>query len=184
MARVPYLEAEDLAPEHRDLLKRPINLYKAMVNSPNARRAASHLGHYIRWETKLDARLRELAILQVGYLARSPYEWSHHIKLGYEFGVSDADIQALIDASEGRPAPQLDAMTAMVLTAAREITEDGAMADATWAYLHEKMELEHLMDLTLSICQYNSVVRLLATLQIDVEPAYQPYLDKYPLPPT
>ena len=43
MARVPYLEAEDLAPEHRDLLKRPINFYKAMVNSPRARRAASHI---------------------------------------------------------------------------------------------------------------------------------------------
>ena len=28
----------------------------------------------------------------------------------------------------------------------------------------------------------NAVVRLLGTLQIDVEPEYQPYLDRYPLP--
>lgn len=182
MARVPYLEAADLAPEHRDLLKRPINFYKAMVNSPRARRAASHIGHYIRRETKLDSRLRELAILQVGYLTRSPYEWSHHIKLGYEFGVTDADIRALIDVSEGRPAPGLDEMTAMVLKAAREITKDGAMAQPTWDFLKARLELEHLIDLTLSACHYNSVVRLLATLQVDVEPEYMPYLEKYPLP--
>jgi hypothetical protein len=27
------------------------------------------------------------------------------------------------------------------------------------------------------------VVRLLGSLQIDVEPEYQPYLDEFPLPP-
>ena len=32
------------------------------------------LAMYIRHKSKLDARLRELAILQVGYLAKSPYE--------------------------------------------------------------------------------------------------------------
>ena len=182
MARVPYLEAEDLAPEFRDLLKRPINFYKAMVNSPRARRAASHIGHYIRWETKMDARLRELAILQVGYLTRNAYEWSHHIKIAHDFWVSDADIQNLIDVTEGRPAPGLDEMTAMALKAAREITLEGAMSQPTWDFLKARMALEHLIDLTLSACHYNSVVRLLATLQVDVEPEYMPYLEKFPLP--
>jgi hypothetical protein len=44
----------------------------------------------------------------VEYLARSPYEWSHHIKIGYGFGVSDADIETLIAQSEGK-AVSLDA---------------------------------------------------------------------------
>ena len=80
MARVPYLKVSDLAPEHQDLLKRPITLHQALVNSPNAARAFNGLGHFIRYGSKLDPRLRELAILQVGWLARSPYEWSHHVK--------------------------------------------------------------------------------------------------------
>ena len=45
---------------------------------------------------RLVARLRELAILQVGWLARSAYEWSHHVKIGYDFGVTDADIARII----------------------------------------------------------------------------------------
>ena len=65
MARVPYLEQSDLAPEDQDLLKRPIWLAKALVNSPKAARAFFGLGGYIRHGSKLDPRLRELAILQV-----------------------------------------------------------------------------------------------------------------------
>ena len=70
MARVPYLEQSDLAPEDQALLNRPIWLAKALVNSPKAARAFFGLGGYIRHGSKLDPRLRELAILQVGWLAR------------------------------------------------------------------------------------------------------------------
>jgi alkylhydroperoxidase family enzyme len=181
MARVPYLEVSDLAPEDHDLLKRPIALNKALVNSPKAARAFSGLGGYIRYGSKLDPRLRELAILQVGWLARSPYEWSHHVKLGHEFGVSDADVQGLIDDSAGRPSG-LDPLSKLVLKAAREMTVDGAMAEATFAALRGELGDELVVDLTLTIGFYNAVVRVLATLQIDVEAEYMPYLRRFPLP--
>jgi alkylhydroperoxidase family enzyme len=181
MARVPYLEPSDLAPEDQDLLKRPISLFKALVNSPKAARAFSGLGGYIRYGSKLDPRLRELAILQVGWLSRSPYEWSHHVKLGHDFGVTDGDIRALIDDTAGKRT-DLDAPAKMVLRAAREMTDDGAMTDATFAALQAALGNEQVVDLTLAIGFYNAVVRVLATLQIDVEPDYMPYLRKYPLP--
>src|SRR5438445_8354404 len=85
MARVPYLQQSDLPPEHQDILARPIALNRAMANSPDAARAMTVLAMYIRNKSKLDPRLRELAILQVGYLAKSPYEYAHHVKIGREF---------------------------------------------------------------------------------------------------
>ena len=182
MARVPYLEKTDLKPDDQDLLTRPIALFKALVNSPGGARAFSGLGKYIRFDSKLDPRLRELAILQVGYLTRAPYEWSHHVKIGHGFGVTDADIEAVIAETEGRGSdlPDLDRT---VLLAAREMTgTDLAMTDATFAKLKAAMATEHLVDLTLVIAFYNAVVRVLATLRIDVEPDYQPYLDRFPLP--
>jgi hypothetical protein len=72
MARLPYLDRDDLAPEHRDLLARDINLNRALVHSPDAARAFGGLAHFIRHGSRLDARLRELAILQVGYLEEFP----------------------------------------------------------------------------------------------------------------
>jgi len=181
MARVPYLEASDLSAENQDLLKRRISLFQALVNSPNAARAFSGLGGFIRFGSKLDPRLRELAILQVGWLARSPYEWSHHVKLGHDFGVTDDDVQALIDDTAGKPT-RLDAMAKTVLHAARERTSDGAMSDDTSATLQKARGNEQIVDLTITIAFYNAVVRVLATLQIDVEDDYMPYLRQFPLP--
>ena len=181
MARVPYLEQSDLATEDQALLNRPIWLAKALVNSPKAARAFFGLGGYIRHGSKLDPRLRELAILQVGWLARSPYEWSHHVKLGHDFGVTDADVLALIDDTDGKPT-DLDALSKLVLQAAREMTRDGAMAAPTFAALQAELGNELVVDLTLAIGFYNAVVRVLGTLQIDVEPDYQRYLDQFPFP--
>jgi len=181
MARVPYLSKSDLAEADQDLLNRPISLFKALVNSPKAARAFSGLGGFIRYGSKLDPRLRELAILQVGWVARSPYEWSHHVKLGHDFGVSDADIQALIDDTAGEHT-SLDALSLLVLKGAREITGAGEMAGATFATLQSILGNEQVVDLTITIAFYCAVVRVLATLQIDVEPDYQPYLERWPLP--
>ena len=63
MARVPYLTPEDLAEADRDLLKRPITLHRALVNSPGMTRAFLELGQHIRYGSRLDPRLRELAII-------------------------------------------------------------------------------------------------------------------------
>lgn len=181
MARVPYLDKSDLPPELQGILSRPIALNRAMANSPHASRAMGELAMYIRHKSKLDPRLRELAILQVGYLAKSPYEYSHHVKLGREAGVTDDDIRAIGEETAGRPT-RLDALSKTVLRAAREMTEGLSMSDATFAALEKALGREQVIDLTLAIAFYNAVVRLLATLQIDVEPEYQPYLEQHPLP--
>jgi alkylhydroperoxidase family enzyme len=182
MARVPYLDRADLPSEHQDLLNRPINLFRALVNSPGAARGWSGVGHYIRHGSKLDPRLRELAILQVGYLARSPYEYSHHVKIGRDFGVSDADIGAIAAETEGR-ASALEPLAKTVLKAAREMSTELAISDSTFALLRESFDAERLTDLVLTIAFYCAVVRVLATLQIDVEGEYLPYLEQFPLPP-
>ena len=181
MARLPYLEQSDLAPEFQDLLARNINLFRALVHSPDGLRSFSALGHFIRHTSRLDPRLREMAILQVGYLARSPYEYSHHVEIGSGFGVSDDDIRAIGDETAGRPT-SLDPLAKAVLRAAREMTTELAISDQTFAELRRGLDNERLTDLVLTIGFYNAVVRILATLQIDVEDGYHKYLDEFPLP--
>ena len=44
------------------------------------------------------------------------------------------------------------------------------------------MPTEQVVDLTVTMSFYNAVVRILASFEIDIEPDYQKYLDKYPLP--
>ena len=98
--------------------------------------------------------------MQVGYLAKSDYEYSHHIKIGRDFGVSDDDIRDMIIETEGRNSG-LPALDRAVLRAAREMTEEGKISDATFAKLQGYLSEELLVDLTVVIAFYNGVVRLL-----------------------
>ncbi|MGN8550032.1 alkylhydroperoxidase family enzyme [Bradyrhizobium elkanii] len=180
MARLPYLEADQVAPEYRDMLKRNTNLHKLLVNSPDMARAFNGVGGYIRFKSKLDPRLRELAILQVGWLEQSEYEFTHHVKIGKEFGVTDEDIQGLIAETDGRLS-KLEPLAKAILKGAREMVRELAMSDATFAEIRQHLSDEHMADLVLTIAFYCAVVRVLATMQIDNEPYYKEVLRQYPL---
>ena len=180
MARLPYLEKADLAPGDQALLARDINLHKILAHNPAAARAFGTLGQYLRHGTTLDARLRELVILQIGWQARSPYEWSHHIKIGYDFGVSDADIRGLIAEGRGEESG-LEPLARLCLRAARELY-DGAITPASFAELAGQLDPASLTDLVMTASFYCAVVRLLASFEIDVEESYRPYLEAFPLP--
>lgn len=119
--------------------------------------------------------------MTVGYLTRAPYEWSHHVILSKDFGVAEDDIQALIDYLEGRP-HKLDDRAVLAVDAAREMTNDLAMSDKTFDALHAFLDNEEMVDLVVTIAHYNAMVRVLATLQVDIEDGYLPGLDKFPLP--
>ena len=181
MARLPYLEADQVAPEYRDMLKRNTNLHKLLVNSPDMARAFSGIGGYIRFKSKLDPRLRELAILQVGWLEKSEYEFTHHVKIGKEFGVTDEDIAGLMAETEGIQS-RLEPLARAILKGAREMAHDIGMSMTTFAEIKRHLSNEEMVDLVLTIAFYCAVVRVLATMKIDNEPYYKEVLQQYPMP--
>ena len=181
MARLPYLEADQVAPEYRDMLKRNTNLHKLLVNSPEMARAFNGVGGYIRFNSKLDPRLRELAILQVGWIEKSEYEFTHHVKIGKEFGVTDDDIAGLMAETEGKPS-KLEPLAKAILRGAREMVRELAMSEATFGEIKQNLSDEQMVDLVLTIAFYCAVVRVLATTKIDNEPYYKEVLQQYPIP--
>lgn len=180
MARIPYLNQEDLADEHKHFLNRPANLYRLLVHSPEAYRNWARLGSWIRNLSTLDPRLRELAILQVGYATDAEYEWTHHIRVGRGAGVSDEDIRAVVTESQGGGSalPQLDRL---VLRAAREMTMELKVSDEAFEGLQQHLSNEHIVDLFMTIAYYNLVVRVIHSLEVDLEPDYLHLLEEFPL---
>ncbi len=163
------------------MLKRNTNLHKLLVNSPDMARAFNGVGGYIRFKSKLDPRLRELAILQVGWMEKSEYEFTHHVKIGKEFGVTDDDIAA----PDGRDRGQaLEARAAGEGDPARR-PRDGARArdvgcDAS-PRSRRSSPTSTMVDLVLTIAFYCAVVRVLATMKMDNEPYYKEVLKQYPI---
>ena len=62
------------------------------------------------------------------------------------------------------------------------MTLDLAVSDNTFAELRQGLDNERLTDLVVTISFYNGLVRLLETMQVDVEEDHLPYLDEFPLP--
>lgn len=180
MAHLRYLTPEELDAADRDLLVRPVHLYRAMVNAPGITRAFLALANQIRHRSRLDARLRELVILRVAWITRSAYEWSHHVRIGRDFGVTDADFGVVMQP-ETAPAGSAEAA---VLRAASEIAEgDGTLAEGTLALLHAHLAEDALTELLLTTSLYVGLARFIRAAGIEVEADYEAELAAFPLPP-
>jgi alkylhydroperoxidase family enzyme len=192
MSRVPYqkplnngLEKNNRtanSPKERwNVEKDPIAINWALANSPKASKALLQLGDFIRFRSNLDPRLREMAILQVAYQSRSSYEWSHHIRISKDFGVTDADIKSLIAESTGTNSSLRTSEKALLL-AARECVDTQGISEETFKVLSAYLNTELLIDLVLTITTYCAIAKLIYSLDINVEPNYQQYLELFPLP--
>jgi alkylhydroperoxidase family enzyme len=179
VARLPLLSPEDLPEADRDVLERPINLYRLLAHLPELARRYRSMGRWIRFDSSLDPRLRELAILQVGVITGDPYETSHHVHIGHDFGLTDADITAVGAETRGEPS-DLGERERVVLRAARELTVGVKVSDATWDALAEWLADAERLELVVVIGFYNMTVRILGASELDVEDEYLPYLSFFP----
>jgi alkylhydroperoxidase family enzyme len=114
-------------------------------------------------------------------MTRSAWEFSHHVRISREAGVTDDEIRAVAEETAGRPTA-LDPLAKTVLRAAREMTSDIGLSDATFAELRHGLDNERMTDLVVTIAFYNGLVRILGAMRVDVEEEYRPYLDEFPLP--
>jgi alkylhydroperoxidase family enzyme len=170
MARVNYLNASDVQPDERELFRRGLNLYRVLAHSPQAARNFQSFARFLRYESRLDPRLRELAILQIGYLTRTGYSFYGHAGIvAPEFGVTEDDIRNMICETQGVPS-NLEPLASTVIRAAREVTTEFEMSDETFTALEAELDEAELVDLVSTIAFYNAAIRFIKTMQIDVEP--------------
>jgi len=100
MARVSYVDPEDLPEEYRDLVVsklqgRPVNVYAALGNNPEVL-AGTRAFLSSLWESSgLTERERELVILLAAAENRSRYEWHQHVRIGRDAGVAEAEMAAI-----------------------------------------------------------------------------------------
>jgi alkylhydroperoxidase family enzyme len=173
MARLRYIERDELPEDKRYLFDnlsrdggRVGNLFRVLGHSPQLLHQFMRLGSDLRSRTKLDPRLRELAILTVGRLANAPYEYVHHIAIARRAGVTEEQIDGL-PVWERHPA--FDERDRAVIRYAETITRDIRVPDVQFAAVRALLDDEQMVELTLNIAFYNLVVRFLEPMQVDLE---------------
>lgn len=169
--RVAPLADDELDEQQRELLAGVLaagptqNIFRTLARHPGLFRKWMPFGGKLL-NGKLPARERELAILRVGWLCRSDYEWGQHVPIGRRAGLTDEEI-ARIPA--GPSAPGWSDLDRAILSATDELHDESCIADATWARLAAEFDDKQLIELVMCVGQYHLVSFALNTLGVQRE---------------
>jgi 4-carboxymuconolactone decarboxylase len=128
----------------------------ALLRSPELCQRTQLLGEYLRYDSGIPPRLRELAILATARHWRQDYEWSTHAPLAERAGVPRELIDAL---AQGRFPDPLAADEAAVLGFCDELHRSHAVSDAAYARAHEVLGEAGVVELC-GICGYYALLAM------------------------
>jgi AhpD family alkylhydroperoxidase len=177
VARVPYLRRQDATPETEALWRRveaerkqPTgNIFLALANAPALLDAFLSYANALRDDSELDPKLRELAILTVGYATKSEYEIAHHQSHALKAGVTP---EQLASVATFHTSDVFDDTERAVMYLAEESTLNVDVPIERWTAARAHLSDKQMVELTLNIAWYNSGVRIMGLLGIDLEPNY------------
>lgn len=112
-------------------------------------------------QSKLEPKLRELAILRVAWRTRSGYEWSQHRRMGGDEGLTDTQLAAVPD---GPSSAVWNPAERAVVAAADEMIDDFAVSDETWVALTSSFEAAPLFELLFVIGGYLCLAAVLNSI--------------------
>jgi len=182
MARVPLVAERPDDPALAELFERrfreagqtPIELYRALANSPTMMHAYNGLAYALRHDAETPRAVRELAILRTAQLTRSDYEWAHHRRMGAEAGVTEEQVRELGRWGESEAFDERERAVLRLVDEAHEL----AVAGDTLTELGRLFSTSEVVELVLLAAFYQAVARVLQALGIEVEPDYRSYLDR------
>ncbi len=144
-----------------------LNIFRVLLNHPLLAKRINDLLMTLLFRGKLDARLRELVIMRLGWATGSNYEWTQHWRIARQLGLPEADLLAIRDWRESDRFGDADRA---VLAATDEILDRGAISPETWADCVSHVGgFEELLELTAAIGNWRMVSSLLQSLDIPLE---------------
>lgn len=101
-----------------------------LLRSPELLDRVGKLGEYLRFDSVLESRIRELATCVAARHTSNQFEWLMHAPAALKAGVAQATLDAI---AEGRQARDLPADEAATLDLALELLQRHGVCDATYA---------------------------------------------------
>lgn len=174
MARLPYVELSEpsTSPELAEIRSTILGLGRAvhnhhlvLANQPAALRAFMHMSRYVRDETSISPRLRELAILATAYAKNIPYEIYYHSQAARRAGVSEQQLAALPNWATS---DAFDATERVVLSYADQVARRLDVDEATFQELRARFSPGEIVELAMIVGWYHLVSALIGPLHIEV----------------
>jgi len=172
VARIPDLDISRLSPEQdrvykaiasgpRGAVRGPLAVW---VNRPELAEKAQQLGRYCRYESSLEPRLSELAILVTARIWDAAFEWEAHEPIARKSGLSDTVITALANDEEPRfTQPDESA----VYQFARELNLNRKVSDELYSDAERILGRDGLIDLVGVLGYYALISMTISAFEVD-----------------
>ncbi|MDP6340532.1 MAG: carboxymuconolactone decarboxylase family protein [Acidimicrobiales bacterium] len=101
--RIPPLDINNLDADAAAILQpmidagRPWNIFLTLAKHPDLAKRWLVFSNHVLFKSTLPPRERELAILRIGWLCQSEYEWAQHKIIGSDAGLEAEEIEKIKD---------------------------------------------------------------------------------------
>jgi AhpD family alkylhydroperoxidase len=169
MARVPLIE-EHASPDIAALSAKIRGarggqlheFYRALLHTPGLASAWFDFNNAVRFQTRLDDRIRELVIMRVAVLTGCDYVFEvHKAQYAKPAGVTPEEVEALRERSAS---PLFDGRDSALLAYVDAMSRDVEVADAVFRRLRGHFSDREVVELTVLTAAYNMHTRFLKAL--------------------
>lgn len=149
----------------------PYRIHRTLAHSPASLQAWMPWAEHILRNNRLTPRIREIAILRVAWNAQCAYEWGMHAWVGRQVGMSEGDLQAIV---QGADSPHWTELEAAIVRGVDELMTTHRVTDATWAVLAQHLDPDQLVDWLYVTGQFMTIAWILNGLRLPPEPGVDP----------
>ena len=150
-----------------------LSVFQILLANPPVAGALNGMLSTLLWKGSLDARLRELVIMRIGWATGSVYEWTQHWRVATQLGVDPEDILAVRD---WRASDRFGAIEQAVLAATDETLDTGTISAATMAECAQHLQDDAvLVELVVAIGNWRLFSALLLSLDVPLEDGVAPW---------
>jgi 4-carboxymuconolactone decarboxylase len=152
--------------EPRPASRPPSNIVGIFSQHPALAKAFFAFNSHV-FHSTLSDRDRELATVRITWLRRAEYEWTQHVRMAKNTGLSDEEVDAIM---AGPDSPVWGPRDAALLRSVDEIAADRYVSDDTWKGLAEHFDRQQLMDLVFTIGAYDLLAMAFSNFGLELDP--------------
>jgi len=171
MSLVPYPDIGKLPEEVRNALDQApvqLNIFKMMANAETCFVPFSRLGAAILARQKLDAKLRELAILVAVKMEGGEYEWVQHVPIAIAVGATQAQVDAIADRKLA--ASCFSDLERTLLRFTEQVVEKVRADEPVVREALRFLSPREIVELVMTIGFYMTAARITETTRTDLDP--------------
>jgi len=143
-----------------------LNALGTLAQHPELTTAYHTFNGHVLFGSTLSPRQRELLVLRVAKLRDATYEWTQHVIMAGDAGITPEEVEMIADGPDAAGWSPID--RAMV-RAADELVGDAKIADDTWATLAAELTVEQLMDLVFTVGAYDLLAMAFRSFGVELD---------------